>query len=246
MDLIGKVRRCFNCLNWKAPDPCSTVGGCTPPPPKGLPFWAAGSVAPYHMTGHDEGKTCPAYAHGGMNKPHPLDQSPRVTMVVCKGDMIPMRTYVEGAGGHSVAEAKVLGYGKNHLIVELFNTTHHIRIAASARQRAGTVIGVESWGVDMDAPVRRSGRPVGNLEGAESFLAGVKTGMRVPLAGLPPFDGVTKVAYVVGRPKKDTLLIRVGNRGKRMTMATTGPLAGLVTSDPLWVLGVSELNKRGD
>lgn len=242
MDLIAKVRRCFNCMHWKSPDPSARLGQCNAPKPQRVPFWMAASTVPGWFTPHDAGTECPAYTHGGRHKPHPLDDSPRVTMVVCKGDTLPMRTYPEGTDTYSEADATVVGYGKNHLVVEMLNARYHVRIAASVRHRAGTVIGAEEWGVDMDRPVRRSGRALLTLEGAEEFLARVKKGMRVPLTGLPPFDGVQQVAYVVAK-RKDDLIVRVGNRGKRMTMAATGPLAGMVTSDPLWILDMNEVNK---
>lgn len=241
MDLIAKVRRCFNCLHWKSPDPSDRLGRCNAPPPQKVPFWMK-TPAPGWITTHSDGTDCPAYAHGGRHKPHPLDDSPRVTMVVCKGDTLPMRTYPEGTDTYSEADATVVGYGKNHLVVDLFNVRHHVRIAASARHRAGTVIGVEEWGVDLARPIRRSGRPVGDLAGAEAFLARVKKGMRIPLTGLPPFDGVQKVAYVVAN-RRDDLVIRVGNAGKRLTMAATGPLAGMVVNDPLWMLDMAAVSE---
>jgi hypothetical protein len=230
---MARVKRCFTCTHWRAADPSHRIGQCTAGRPPKTPFWHKDEEFAPRNTFHHQGVDCAAYVHD-KRKPHPLDNATALLLPLHKGDVIHLRTYLE-AKPVEVVPAEVIGHGKNHVRVRFFNAEWHIRIRPSERHRAGTVIGWESWGIDPHGDIVRAGRPLNKLDDAEQRLAKVIRGSRIQLVGWPPFDGVRKTAYVVST-HRDYLVIRVGNAGKKLTMQRTGPMAGIVTNDPLWTL----------
>lgn len=227
------VQRCFNCKNWKADDPSSIEGICQPPVPPRRPFWNQDDVPPMYQTKHDDGALCPGYVHQ-RDKPHPLDRATAVLIRLRPGDKVTIRSFAPGRGLIDRAQADVLRITSSHVVVTAFNAEYRIRIVASVRERPGTVVNLDGWGLDPDAPVQRATARLERMQEAELRLAKVKSGDKVPLLGYPPFEGQTKEAHVLATRGK-LIRMRCGH-GPVLNMHRKGPLAGLIENDPLWVL----------
>lgn len=225
------VRKCLHCMYWRPADPSAILSDCEAKPER-PPFWLHTDPTP---TRFDEGTTCPAYVHD-KRKPHPLDRSPGIIVGLAKDDVIQLRTYTPGTA-LSTTKAEVIRVGRDHVTIRMFNAEYRMRVRSTERERAGTVVGMEDWGIDTVAPIQRAGRPMHDMRRAPELLAKVRVGDKVPLVGYPPFDGMTKQAHVL-RAGRDELVLRCGH-GPKLYMHRRGPMAGLVSNDPLWILDVN-------
>ena len=158
-----------------------------------------------------------------------------VMLTVQAGDKVPLRTYDGGDPGH--ATAPVLRIGRRFAMIELFNRTYRMRLRDSPRLGpAGMVMGLETWGLDMERPIIRGGVRKEHPERAGWMLRGVKPGYFLPLIGYPPMDGHKVDAFVVAvTPQYVT--VRIGRRKARMYR--NGPLAGLIEGD-VYVLDTTD------
>lgn len=236
MPFWQRVKRCENCKHWQRADPSDVTAECHAPTPARLPFWQR--LLPAQTTGKDDGKDCDAYSHI-RQRAHPLDHAGELVIRAQVGDRIPMRTY--GPGHVSHTEARVIRHTLGACIVEMHNTPHRIRYRAAQGHRPGTVIGLERWGVDMNGRVIRATVKREDMTRAKGMLAGVKVGDTIRLLGYPPFDGMTKDVRV-SVVEKTRIAVRLG-RGKQW-MHRTGPHAGLLINNPLWVLDTTEVTNE--
>lgn len=226
MPFWEQCRCCRNCRFWRQRDPSDEMGHCQWVL-VARPFWMDEMS---EITKHDDGTTCRAYRHEA-HKLHELDASRSYLAKAQVGDQITMRTYDIGA--ISRTEAEVVKHTPRFVIVRMFNDYRRVRLeATAARHRAGSVVGMEDWGVDLQAPIMRGTVELQRPERAEGMLAGVKRGDRVPVMGLPPFDGQRKQLYVTST-SKNLLFLAFGRRKLRMHRA--GPLAGIIEGE-VWTL----------
>lgn len=240
MPFWEKIKRCEFCRHWRSRDPNDVLGTCEAESMGGAPFWAKPREC---QTSYGEGTDCAAYAHDA-HKPHPLDKATGFLLGVNVGDTIGMRTY-QRRGNTSYCNAQVLRVSKNMVSIAMMNSTFRIRIHAEKRERhrAGTVIGMDEWGVDLDAPVIKVGHRYERPERGEDMLKRASVGQQLPLIGYPPFDGMRKLARVTAvYPDKLTLVLVNGKR--RMKMYRKGAMAGLIEGEP-WCLDTTEEVNHG-
>lgn len=223
------VQKCATCLHWKNDDTDDVRAYCGAPRPLRMPFFAD---TPSQITTWNEGANCPAYTHG-KNKPHPLNEAPGTLTGLMEGDVIGMRTYRHGET-ISRGEARVLRVTGTQVSIMFMNTRYRMRRFATERIRAGTLMEMSDWGIDMEASVQRAARPIEHMHMAAERLANVSKGAKLTLLGYPPFDGQTKTTFVLAT-HPDSLTIRSGH-GPKQRLYRIGPLAGMIANDPCWVL----------
>lgn len=233
MPFWESVRRCENCALWRQNDPSFSTGFCDWKPER-RPFYisAKDGWAPPRTTSYTDGSECAAYVHV-KRKPHPLDKSTAMLVKAQVGDLIPLRTWSivdksRSDGDISRTEARVLSHSKKFVVVRAWNTTHRIRVRASVRERAGTVIGMEDWGLDVGRPIQKRVPRTEHPERAVGMLRKVRAGGTVPIIGYPPLDGVTRDAKVLVVAATH-LVIRIGRR--KVQMIRTGPQAGIIPGE---------------
>lgn len=164
-----------------------------------------------------------------------LEGAAAVMLTVQAGDWVPVRTYGdEGVGREMAYVARI---GRRFAMVELFNATYRMRLRDSPRLGpAGMIMGLESWGLDMERTIERAGVRKEHPERAGWMLRGVKPGYFLPLIGYPPMDGHKLDAFVTAvTPQYVTL--RVGRR--KAKMHRTGPLAGIIEGE-VYVLDTTD------
>lgn len=230
MPFWEKVRRCENCRKWHQPDPSAVLGQCQHVPERS-PFWAQPAT---HDTRFDEGTTCPAYEHA-KDKPHPLDNARAYLATAQVGDVLHMRTYNRDVVT-SYQAAEVVRHNRNFVTVRMFNAYYRIRRDPAPRERGGTIIGMEQWGVDTSQPIMRAGVQREHPERAEGMLRKLAKGDTIRVMGYPPLDNMRKDATVLTLTA-GTLTLRIGRR--KVRMHRKGPLAG-ITIDDVWVLDTTE------
>lgn len=219
------VQRCEHCKFWQRNDPSSPEGVCSAEwAMKHRPFWAE----PRQLaTRWDEGTACTAYKHDS-HKPHPLDRAREYLLTVDKGDKLPMRSYRVGEVDH--ATAVVVSRNQRHLIVQLFNGTHRLRIDATDNHRGGTIMGMEEWGIDTEQPIEHVRLPTEHPERAAEQVAAMKPGDTIHLIGYPPFRHVRKTAKVHAVTDK-YVTIRIDRYRRKSKMHAAGPLVGIIEGE---------------
>ena len=187
------------------------------------------------MTAHDEGATCKAHKYMPPTaRSHPLTSPIGMHRILslASGDRIGLRTYRFGQQV-SRAQAEVLRAGRRYVIVSAFNAEWRMRLEATDRHLPGTLVGMDEWGLDLSAAVVR--KRIDRPELALLRLESVKPGDKLMLVGFAPVaDGIRKQAHVIA-VKRDEIVLRC-SRGPKLRMHRTGPLAGCLTNDPIWVL----------
>lgn len=233
------VKRCENCRFWREQSPGSPIGSCDQPEHVVQPFWKLSlprnaSNYFHHATGFDQGSDCDAYEHDA-HKPHALDKTGEFMAPVLVGDKIPMRTY-ERKGFSSHLNAEVLAFGRGWAKIRMLNRDYRMRTVDTKRGRAGTVVGLPSWGLDTQGKVVRNAVAPDHPERAENLLLVVAPKMRLRLRGLPPFDGMTRTVQVHA-VSPDWIRFRLD--GIKRRMHRRGPLAGVIDGE-LWYLDTED------
>lgn len=220
-----KPQRCENCEHWRQADPNMVLGRCAAKPLR-VPFWADPLLG-IPNTAYTDGSNCEAFNYDKWRE-HPLDKAPGILMQAQVGDTLTLRTYGIGKPIDRM-EAKVVGHSKNFVTVEFLNAAYRIRVDDTQRLgRAGMVVGMPDWGLDVEAEIRRAEFEQERPELAEKMLRNVRIGDWVPLIGYPPLDGISRTGRVYG-VEKGRLKLKVG-RSKRV-MYRTGPMAGIIEGD---------------
>ena len=226
MPFWENVRRCENCALWRQNDPSNALGFCDWKPQR-PPFYISAKAgwAPPRTTSHFDGEQCPAYVHV-KRRPHPLDLSTAILVKAQVGDTLTLRTW--WVGDISRIDAQVLSHSKKFIVIRAWNTTHRLRKRASVRERAGTVIGMEDWGLDVHRPIQKRVPRTERPERAAGMLRKVKAGGTVPIIGYPPLDGITRDAKVLVVAATH-LVVRIGRR--KAKMIRIGPQAGIIPGE---------------
>jgi hypothetical protein len=202
-------------------------GKCTAEEHVKLPEWATPQLG---ITSYTDGKTCPTYTHDA-HPPHLLDKAIAIITDVDVGDRITLRTYERGK---SIAreQAEVLRITPTTMVVRFLNATHRIRIHGTQRSghHPGTVIDMDSWGIDPEAPIVRKAERTEHPERAPEMLKGIKVGDEVPLIGYPPFDGMRKRVKVIRMRQNGDLVVRMNSK-RTARMHRKGPLAGVIDGE---------------
>lgn len=233
MPFWQNIQRCEHCRHWVQADPSDAAGRCSWTPPR-APFWQEMplllALGNSNVTHRDSGSTCAAYSHQRW-RPHPLDRAPSILSRVLVGDLLPMRTYDYGEVTRSTAE--VTAHHKHFVAIRMLNANYRMRIRATEFQRPGTVVGLPSWGLDVDRPITKRVEHAEHPERAAAMLAKVRTGDALPLVGYPPFDGMRRRGKV-GTVTGSAIRVRV-DRKRVAWMHRTGPLAGVMPGE-VWTL----------
>lgn len=229
MPFWQQVQRCENCAYWNRSDPSSPCGLCQAEwHTKGRPYWAE----PRFMeTQWDDGAACAAYRHESR-RPHPLDDARAFIALSEVGDIIPMRTY--SRGNISRTNAEVLYRNNSYITVRMLNGTYRLRLNSTNGHHAGTIIGMDEWGVDMQGEIKRHDPEAMHPERAIEIVASTKPGDHINLIGLPPFHRMRKTAKVLGKSDK-YLTIRIDRSRRKSKMHASGPLAGIIEGE-VWTL----------
>lgn len=222
MPFWQQVKRCENCAFWVSHDPADTTGRCTYFDSAKRPPWLESATA---TTAFDEGRNCTVYRHQ-PDKPHPLERAEPTVALLQVGDRITLRTYERGAVSRT--KATVLKHLPDYLAVEAFNGRHRLRRRIAYRGYAGALVGMESWGIDLDAPIERAAPRKEHPERAVGMLSMVARGQWLPLIGYPPRDGERIKAQVID-VKPGFLTIKIGTRKARMYRKE--PLAGIIEGE---------------
>lgn len=227
MPFWQQCKRCENCRFWHAADPSDTEGVCR--------YLASATMVPAWThtveakTRFDDGKECPVYRHQ-PDRPHPLERAEGIVAGLLVGDRITLRTYERGAVSRE--KGLVVRHAPEFLLVDAFNTRHRLRRRTAVRGYAGTLVGMESWGIDMDAPIEREPPPKEHPDRAAGMLAKVRKGQWLPLLGYPPFEGQRIRARVLS-VHPGHIFVRIKRRKARMYRKD--PLAGIIEGEA-WVL----------
>lgn len=229
MPFWQQVQRCENCAYWKRDDPSHPEGWCKAESSLDKrPFWAEPRQV---HTAWDDGAACNAYRHESR-RPHPLDDARAFIALSEVGDIIPMRTY--SRGNVSKTEAEVLYRNNSYITVRMLNGTYRIRLNSTNGHHAGTIIGMDEWGVDMQGEIKRHDPEALHPELAIGMVSKAKPGDHLPLIGLPPFNRMRKRAKVLGKSDK-YLTIRIDRSRRKSKMHAAGPLAGIIEGE-VWTL----------
>lgn len=233
MPFWQQIKRCENCQHFNRSDPSDSEGLCTWEPER-KPEWM--DVMEPVPRVHTDGVFCDTYKHvPGRDQQHPLNEARAFLARANRGDTLPMRTYAIGEVDR--AEAVVESHTRNFVNVRFLNGHYRIRYDATDRDHAGTVIGMERWGVDTAGQIKRAGATFTvHPELAEGILTKLKVNDWITLIGYPPFDGQRKQARVM-RVQPNRLVLQIGRR--KAYMHRRGPLAGVIDND-VFVLDTTE------
>lgn len=223
------VQRCEHCAFWQSTDPSNSHGVCTGEWNNARrPFWAEPREA---VTRWDDGAACPAYKHDG-HKAHPLDDARTFIALAEVGDRLPMRTYSRTDPQRAMAE--VLHRNNHFFTIRFLNAHYRLRLDGTTTEHAGTIMGMEEWGVDLAGKIERAEARVESPELAIGILKAAKVGDKLNLIGYPPFNHVRKTATVLVKTDK-FLTIRIDKRRRKNKMHASGPLAGIIEGE-VWTL----------
>lgn len=223
------VQRCENCAYWKQTDPSNHHGTCQAEwsEPK-RPFWAEPREA---VTSWDDGPSCAAYRHE-KDKPHMLDDARAFLALVEEGDRIPMRTYSRGEPQRATAE--VMRRNNRFITIRFLNAHYRMRLNATLHAHAGTIMGMEEWGVDVYGRIEHAEARTEHPERAIEIIKAAEVGSILELIGYPPFHRMRKTAKVLTKTDK-YLTIRIDRHRRKMKMHAAGPLAGIIEGE-VWTL----------
>ena len=226
------VQRCENCKFWHRNDPSDYTGVCRAEVEADLklPFWREPEPGGA-LTVWDQGTACPAYKHE-RDKPHILDDARAFLALVEEGDRIPMRTYSRGEPQRAMAE--VMRRNNRFITIRFLNAHYRMRLNATLHAHAGTIMGMEEWGVDVYGRIERAEARTEHPERAVEIIKAAHVGSIVELIGYPPFHRMRKTAKVLGKTDQ-YLTIRIDRHRRKMKMHAAGPLAGIIEGE-VWTL----------
>lgn len=224
------IKSCAHCRFFRREDPSEDGGYCTWRAAK-PPFWIGHTHADHdHSVMDCDGKDCQAYDHlPDKDRPHPLDKAAWYMTDVQAGDTITVRTYSVGAVTYIAARVK--SYHRGFAVIEMMNRSYRMRLKDSKRGRAGTIIDLPDWGLDVEAPVQRKDREQYAMEKALALLANVKAGDVITLVDV--LNGNQYRGERVTAVSKARISLTID--GRRRWMHREGPLAGVIEGE-LWVL----------
>lgn len=223
------VQRCENCAFWQSADPSNGHGTCTGEWNSAKrPYWAEPREA---ITSWDDGQACAAYKHD-KRKPHPLDDARAFISLAEVGDRLPMRTYSRGEPQRTTAE--VVHRNSQFFTVRMLNAHYRLRLDATTTERAGTIMGMEEWGVDLGGLIERREARTEQPELAKAIIDAAVVGSTLHIVGYPPFNHVRKTAKVLIKTDK-YLTIRIDRHRRKSKMHAAGPLAGIIEGE-VWTL----------
>lgn len=221
------IKRCQHCTFWRQIDPSAPVGTCEQQEHAKRPFWLR--TPEMLHTQWDAGDDCATYLHDA-HKPHPLDKAPAYMAMVQPGDTITLRTYA--IGDVSRVPAKVLRYaGRNFAIVGAFNGEYRMRLRDAARGRAGTLVGMEGWGVDVEARPISPEREQYDHQRMLDTLAKLTDPGYITLNNL--LDPSKRLRTRITSLTRDRVGFSI--EGRNRTTMRTGPMAGVIAGE-LWTV----------